>query len=696
MKIIKLILHYNTPAITAALCEMATDAMIIDNGSSLDMTTYGLKNTVLRFESNLGFTGNWNRAIKFIMDRDEGTTDAFWLMNSDIQISTDSIARIQRLLELHPYDMITPSYNCWMKDCRNNGSPGVRQVNCIELTAPVILRTVFEKIGFFDPIFAKGYGVEFDWAMRMHSAGLKMYCDDASVFYHLGQQTIKSNGTLAAYEAAAVYEMNRGMEKYYGANWKHLLKNKLNVTMNTRPKSRIAVYTTIFGGYDNLRIMPKQNIDAQYFCITDDACLVAPQSDEPEVMEQWNIVPVKQPRGDLCPMMRAKWYKLFPWEFEHLAEFDTVIFIDANIQVDSPTFINFAILNLKSDIALFAHPDRNCIYDEAAVSLTMPKYEREDIAAQMIYYANIHPAKAGLFACGMMVRKKTQRIQDMMGCWWHEITKFSFQDQISFPVVAHLLKINPDILPGSIFSNPYFKIVPHGAQVTMPEVAPAVSQPVSLNRNDVMNFIIERMKYKSYLEIGLRAGFTFDAIRCDIKHSIDPVSMPGAEPTFKMLSDVFFEQFPTAKYDMIFIDGDHHHEQVARDFIHAWNTIGSYGCIVLHDTNPINKRFTEFDRCGTAFRVLVDILRWADMPIELYTLTMPDDEGNGISIAFKGPRTTKDMYPRISLGVPHPCDDYEVFDSLRQLITNDIAYSDFQTVVLQKCIPVPSRKKAKK
>jgi len=64
MNIAKLILHYNTPAQTIKLAQMVPDAIIIDNGSLVNMNNVGLSNKVIRFETNLGFTKNWNRIIR--------------------------------------------------------------------------------------------------------------------------------------------------------------------------------------------------------------------------------------------------------------------------------------------------------------------------------------------------------------------------------------------------------------------------------------------------------------------------------------------------------------------------------------------------------------------------------------------------------------------------------------------------------
>ena len=328
MKIAKLILHYNTPEITIRLCQMVPDAIVIDNGSDIDLATLGVKNTIVRFPSNLGFTPNWNRAVKFIMQNDEGTNTAFWLMNSDIEISRESINRIEYLMELHPYAMITPSYNCWMKDCKNNGSPGIRQVRCIEFTAPVIRRSVFEQIGYFDETFSLGYGVEFDWALRMQDKGLKQYCDDGSVFYHHGQQTINTTGTLQEYEAKAVYELNRGMEKFYGNDWRDMIKFKLGVTFGHQPKKRIAVYTTIFSQYNYLLPVPTQSVKADFFCICDTIPEHGTAFGDPGNGEHWQIIQTDFPTKDLPSRLRAKFFKLFPWQIKEIDEYDIAIFID--------------------------------------------------------------------------------------------------------------------------------------------------------------------------------------------------------------------------------------------------------------------------------------------------------------------------------------------------------------------------------
>lgn len=229
MKIAKLILNFNTPELTHNLAISVLSAIVIDNGSTIPIPVAKVPYSVIRFEDNLGFTRNWNRAIRYILDQWPGKFDAFWLMNSDIVIEQDSIARIESLIESNNYPMLSACFNCWIEQCQNQHSPGVRQVKCIELTAPVILSSVFETIGFFDERFILGYGVDLDFCYRMQKAGLKMYVDDLSGFHHIGHQTIIATDQVQLYKSCAMEELRSGMAGKYGTEWRNEILPALGI-----------------------------------------------------------------------------------------------------------------------------------------------------------------------------------------------------------------------------------------------------------------------------------------------------------------------------------------------------------------------------------------------------------------------------------------------------------------------------------
>ena len=464
MAIAKLILHYNTPEVTARLCAMVPEAIVIDNGSDIDFREIMPGMAVYRYDDNLGFTRNWNRFIKQLICNNTGY-DAVWLMNSDIEISRESIDRIEHLNDGHGFDMITPSYNCWMPDCKNQGI-GVRQVSCIEFTAPVIRLSVFERIGFFNEFFEHGYGVEFDWALRMKNAGMRLCCDDRSIFHHIGQQTINTVSTLSEYEMKAKEELSQGMTALYGSEWRYMLSQELKITAFLPKRKKVAVYTTIFGDYARLNPVPKQSVEADFYCVTDSINMLPPERSS-DGEQHWRFVPVLYPNASLHPRMRAKFFKMFPWEVNILSKYETVIFIDGSVEITSRDFVRFMLESCTSDIALYRHPQRDCIYEEVKASRALVKYQGQDVESQVQFYQGIYPKHGGLWACGVMVRKiRSERIRELMAKWWWENVKWTYQDQLSFPVICKLLGIHPTAIPGNQYKNPFFKIHLHDDSVS--------------------------------------------------------------------------------------------------------------------------------------------------------------------------------------------------------------------------------------
>lgn len=113
-------------------------------------------------------------------------------------------------------------------------------------------------------------------------------------------------------------------------------------------------------------------------------------------------------------------------------------------------------------------------------------------------------------------------------------------------------------------------------------------------RPDIINWIIKKNNYKSYLEIGLDNAWNFKQICCENKTSVDPfgddnitVLTPEIAKylTHRMTSDEFFEQ-NSETFDIIFIDGMHTKEQVAKDISNSLKRLNENGIILVHDCLP--------------------------------------------------------------------------------------------------------------
>ncbi len=123
-------------------------------------------------------------------------------------------------------------------------------------------------------------------------------------------------------------------------------------------------------------------------------------------------------------------------------------------------------------------------------------------------------------------------------------------------------------------------------------------------RIKVLRYIINKIKAKHYLEIGLRQGFCFIRVDAPIKTGVDPdLSLFKKKKLlrlkfkknkfYEMTSDNFFLKTPRRlrKYglDVVFIDGLHTHEQTLKDVLNCLKFLNKDGIIVLHDSNPLNE-----------------------------------------------------------------------------------------------------------
>ena len=90
--------------------------------------------------------------------------------------------------------------------------------------------------------------------------------------------------------------------------------------------------------------------------------------------------------------------------------------------------------------------------------------------------------------------------------------------------------------------------------------------PKNIFRWDLIQFLINKYDYKTYLEIGCDKDQSFSKIEIPYKVGVDPIS--GG--TIRKTSDDFFKT-NKEKFDIIFIDGLHHYEQVIIDIDNALN-----------------------------------------------------------------------------------------------------------------------------
>jgi hypothetical protein len=196
-----------------------------------------------------------------------------------------------------------------------------------------------------------------------------------------------------------------------------------------------------------------------------------------------------------------------------------------------------------------------------------------------------------------------------------------------------------------------------------------------MTRSEIINSLIEKHNYKSYLEIGVNTpaqpGYNWPQIKVDLKHGVDP----EVETTFKMTSDEFFEKHISQKYDFIFVDGLHIFEQCYRDIINSLNHLNDNGTIMAHDTSPSSEIAQRPVResgnwNGDVWKAILK-LRLENENLEIVTV----DTDEGCSLIRRGKQ--KLLNPKADVN-SEDLYNYEVFQHNRLKILNMISVSEFK------------------
>lgn len=200
-----------------------------------------------------------------------------------------------------------------------------------------------------------------------------------------------------------------------------------------------------------------------------------------------------------------------------------------------------------------------------------------------------------------------------------------------------------------------------------------------MTRSDIINSLIQKHNYKSYLEIGVNTpaqpGYNWPQIKVDLKHGVDP----EVDTTFKMTSDEFFEKHVPQKYDFIFVDGLHIFDQCYRDIINSLNFLNENGTIMAHDTNPVSEIAQRAIRAspnwnGDVWKAIVK-LRINRSDLQIHTVDTDEGcslirKGNQTPLKLKESTKEEDVY------------EYEIFRHNKVKMINLITIEEFKKIYL--------------
>jgi Protein of unknown function (DUF616) len=200
---------------------------------------------------------------------------------------------------------------------------------------------------------------------------------------------------------------------------------------NSKPSSQISVITSIVGGKDTPREeQTKGNADFLFY------------TDVPYKSKTWNVR--KACDKFIDPRRNSRAPKLLSHQY---CDTEYSIWLDGNMSLlDTPE--NLIEKYLKdTDIAVFNHTARDCIYEEATKCAVAGLDDPEILIEQAKTYENRGYGKnKGLCECGFIIRRHTPKVIQLNNFWWSEYCRHSVRDQISFMFAVDSIGIRVNVI----------------------------------------------------------------------------------------------------------------------------------------------------------------------------------------------------------------------------------------------------------
>ena len=165
-------------------------------------------------------------------------------------------------------------------------------------------------------------------------------------------------------------------------------------------------------------------------------------------------------------------------------------------------------------------------------------------------------------------------------------------------------------------------------------------------RYEIINQLIKKNNYESYLEIGVWTGDCFRQVNCKHKKGVDPMAVTSV--AYRMESDKYFEN-NTEKFDIIFIDGLHTKEQVYKDVINGLERLNEGGTILMHDCYPEKEKHQKVPResdvwNGDVWKSFVKLRQERD-DLDMYVI----DSDHGVGVIQKSSQKREVLSGDISI-----------------------------------------------
>lgn len=147
----------------------------------------------------------------------------------------------------------------------------------------------------------------------------------------------------------------------------------------------------------------------------------------------------------MTPRLQARIVKTHMWDF--VPGYDYYLWVDSSCRLQKDGVQWFLDRLGDADIAVFKHPHRNTVQEEAdylkhrleiGCPYITPRYENEDIDGQL---AAVNP-KLPLYASTAFICRESLAVRHALQDWWYYISRYHSIDQLGLPYVIRNLKVN--------------------------------------------------------------------------------------------------------------------------------------------------------------------------------------------------------------------------------------------------------------
>lgn len=221
--------------------------------------------------------------------------------------------------------------------------------------------------------------------------------------------------------------------------------------------ARVAVYTCIVGGYDQLSDPIYTNDGYDFFVFSDKKVdsVIWKNREIPDDVKKLND-----------QTLINRYLKMHPAEV--FPKYDYAVYVDGNVCITSDISALIRVANEgKTGFAMHRHVLRDCIYDEAEACILYGKGNTEKLRQQVERYKHEgFPTKYGMLEATVIIFNiHSKECKMLMSDWWNEFIKSgSKRDQIALPYILwkkgyKILDVG--YLGSNVYKNPKFQVLPH-------------------------------------------------------------------------------------------------------------------------------------------------------------------------------------------------------------------------------------------